>query len=89
MKIDELADVFLDLANFAPHALSTLAPPSSYALNSNFRSVSGFRTIGGQESKFSPVFLIDLSYKLPNSFNWLISTKSIAKNEVNLQPSIF
>ena len=33
MKIDELADVFLDLANFAPHALSSLAPPNGYALN--------------------------------------------------------
>ena len=28
MKIEEMADVFL---NFAPHALLTLVPPSSYA----------------------------------------------------------
>ena len=33
MKIEEMADVFLNLANFAPHALLTLAPPSGYALN--------------------------------------------------------
>ena len=32
-KIEEMADVFLNSANFAPHALLTLAPPSSYALN--------------------------------------------------------
>ena len=35
MKIEEMADVFLNLANFAPHALLTLAPPSSHALNLN------------------------------------------------------
>ena len=33
MKIEEMADVFLNSANFASHALLTLAPPSSYALN--------------------------------------------------------
>jgi hypothetical protein len=33
MKIEEMADVFLNSANFAPHPLLTLAPPSSYALN--------------------------------------------------------
>ena len=33
MKIEEMADVFLNLANFAPHALSNLTWPSSYALN--------------------------------------------------------
>jgi hypothetical protein len=33
MKIEEMADVFLSSANFALHALLTLAPPSSYALN--------------------------------------------------------
>ena len=33
MKIEEMVDVFLNSANFAPHALLTLAPPSSYALN--------------------------------------------------------
>ena len=33
MKIEEMADVFLNSDNFAPHALLTLAPPSSYALN--------------------------------------------------------
>ena len=33
MKIEEMADVFLNLANFAPHAFLTLVPPSSYALN--------------------------------------------------------
>ena len=33
MKIEEMADVFLNSANFAPHALLTLAPPSDYALN--------------------------------------------------------
>jgi hypothetical protein len=33
MKIEEMADIFLNLANFAPHALLTLAPPSGYALN--------------------------------------------------------
>jgi hypothetical protein len=33
MKIEEMADVFLNSANFAPHALLTLAQPSGYALN--------------------------------------------------------
>jgi hypothetical protein len=33
MKIEEIADVFLNSANFAPQALLTLAPPSRYALN--------------------------------------------------------
>jgi hypothetical protein len=33
MKIEEMADVFLNSANFAPHALLTLAPPSGNALN--------------------------------------------------------
>jgi hypothetical protein len=33
MKIEEMAEVFLNSANFAPHAFLTLAPPSSYALN--------------------------------------------------------
>ena len=33
MKIDEMEDVFLNLANFASHTLLTLEPPSGYALN--------------------------------------------------------
>ena len=33
MKIEEMSDVFLNSANFAPHALLTLTPPSGYALN--------------------------------------------------------
>ena len=33
MKIKEMADVFLNWANFAPQAFLTLAPPSGYALN--------------------------------------------------------
>ena len=33
MKIEEMADVFLNSANFAPHAFLTLAAPSGYALN--------------------------------------------------------
>ena len=33
IKIEEMADVFLNLANFASHAFLTLAPPSVYALN--------------------------------------------------------
>ena len=33
MKIDNMADVFLNLANFEQHSLLTLAPPSGYALN--------------------------------------------------------
>jgi hypothetical protein len=33
MKIEEMADVFLNSANFAPHALLMLAPHSGYALN--------------------------------------------------------
>ena len=32
-KIKEMSDVSLNLANFAPHAFLTLAPPSGYALN--------------------------------------------------------
>ena len=33
MKIEEMADVFLNSANFPSHAFLTLAPPSGYALN--------------------------------------------------------
>ena len=33
MKIDKIADVFLNLANFEQHTLLTLAPPSGYTLN--------------------------------------------------------
>ena len=33
MKIKEMADIFFNLANFAKHTFSTLAPPSGYALN--------------------------------------------------------
>ena len=33
MKIDEMVDVFLNLANSVQHALLTLAPPSRYNLN--------------------------------------------------------
>jgi hypothetical protein len=33
MKIEEMADVFVNSTNFAPHAFLTLAPPSGYALN--------------------------------------------------------
>ena len=33
IKIEDMPDVFLNLANFAPHAFLTLAPPSGYALN--------------------------------------------------------
>ena len=35
MKIEEMADVFLNLANFASHAFFTLVPPRDYALNLN------------------------------------------------------
>jgi hypothetical protein len=33
MKIEEMTYVFLNLANFASHALLTLVPPSGYNLN--------------------------------------------------------
>ena len=33
IKIEEMVDVFLNLANFASHAFLTSAPPSGYALN--------------------------------------------------------
>jgi hypothetical protein len=33
MKIEEMADVFLNSANFTPHAFLTLATPSGNALN--------------------------------------------------------
>ena len=33
IKIKEMVDIFLNSANFATHALLTLAPPSGYALN--------------------------------------------------------
>ena len=33
MKIDEMADVFLNSSNFAQHTLLTLAPPMGYDLN--------------------------------------------------------
>ena len=32
VKIEEMADIFLNLANFASHAFLTLAPASGYAL---------------------------------------------------------
>ena len=32
MRIKEMEDVFLNSANFLPHAFLTLAPPSGYAL---------------------------------------------------------
>ena len=35
MKIEEMADVFLNSANFASHVLLTLALPTGYALNIN------------------------------------------------------
>ena len=33
MKIEEMKDVFLNSANFPPHAFLTLVPPIGYALN--------------------------------------------------------
>ena len=33
MKIEEMADIFLNSANFAPHSLLTLVQPSGYAFN--------------------------------------------------------
>ena len=42
MKIDEMADVFLNSANFTSHALLTLAPLSSYTLNKSIDQ--GFKT---------------------------------------------
>ena len=33
IKIEEMADIFLNSANFAKHTFSTLAQPSGYALN--------------------------------------------------------
>ena len=33
IKIEEMADIFLNSANFVSHAFLTLAPPSGYALN--------------------------------------------------------
>ena len=33
MKIEEMAEVFLNSANYAKHIFLTLVPPSSYALN--------------------------------------------------------
>ena len=36
MKIEEMEDIFLNSANFAPHALLTLAPPRGYAFNLKF-----------------------------------------------------
>ena len=35
MKIDEMEDIFLNLANLAQHAFFTLMPPSSYTWNLN------------------------------------------------------
>ena len=65
MKIDEMADVFTNLANFAHHAFLTLASPSSYTWNlKRFIKVS----------KFS--WLSQLLYKIlrfsneKNSFLW-------------------
>jgi hypothetical protein len=33
MKIEEMEDVFLNSANFAPHAFLTLVEPRGYGLN--------------------------------------------------------
>jgi hypothetical protein len=33
MKVEEMADVFLNSAKFGKHTFFTLAPPSGYALN--------------------------------------------------------
>ena len=33
MKIEEMVDVFLNSANFAPHAFLNVVPPSGYALS--------------------------------------------------------
>ena len=33
MKIEEMADIFLNSANFAPHAFLTLVEPRGYGLN--------------------------------------------------------
>ena len=33
MKIEEMAEVFLNMVNFVSHAILTLAPPRGYALN--------------------------------------------------------
>ena len=33
MKIEEMADVFLNSVNFATHTFPNLAPPRGYALN--------------------------------------------------------
>ena len=33
MKIEEMADVFLNSANFVPNTLFALEPPRGYALN--------------------------------------------------------
>ena len=33
MKIEDMADIFLNSTNFAKHTFSTLAPPRGYALN--------------------------------------------------------
>ena len=33
MKIEEIADIYLNSANFAPHVLLNLGPPSGYTLN--------------------------------------------------------
>ena len=49
MKIDKMVDVFLNSANFAQHALLTLAPPSSYILYSK-------ALILGRKTKFQIIF---------------------------------
>ena len=35
MKIEEMTDVFLNSANFAPHTILNLVPTSGYALKLN------------------------------------------------------
>ena len=40
MKIEEMADIFLNSANFAPHALLTLAPPSDLLRSSFERKIA-------------------------------------------------
>ena len=38
MKIEEMADVFLNLANFAPHAFLTLAPLEPKSIDQGVKS---------------------------------------------------
>ena len=50
MRIDEIADVFLNSTNFSQHTLLTLASPSGFTLNS--KALIKVSKVSSSERKF-------------------------------------